>query len=38
MDEFKAFGRGFAEKYGDTEEADEALLDYLLQPYRRKQV
>ena len=33
LDEFKDFCRGFVEKYGD-EEADEAVLNYLLEPYR----
>ena len=37
LDEFKDFCRGFTEKYGDDEKADEAVLDYLLKPYRREQ-
>jgi hypothetical protein len=32
--EFKEFSRGFVEKHGDSEEADEAILDYLLKPYK----
>ena len=36
LDEFKAFSRGFVEEYGDTAEADDALLNYLLEPYREK--
>ena len=35
MDEFKAFSREFVKEYGDNEKADEAVLDYLLEPYRR---
>ena len=35
LDEFKAFSREFVEKYGDNEEADEAILSYLLGPYRK---
>jgi len=34
IDEFKEFSRGYVEKYGDTKEADEALLNYLLKPYQ----
>lgn len=34
LDEFKDFSRGFVEKYGDTEEADEAILNHLLEPYK----
>ena len=33
LNEFKEFSRGFVEKYGDNEEADEAILSYLLKPY-----
>ena len=36
MDEFKAFSREFVEEYGDNEEADEAILSHLLEPYRRR--
>jgi len=35
LDEFRDFSREFVEKYGDTEEADEAILNYLLEPYSR---
>jgi predicted dehydrogenase len=36
LDEFKAYCRGFIEKYGDNEKADEAILTELLEPYKRK--
>jgi predicted dehydrogenase len=36
LDEFKEYSRGFIEKYGDTEEADDAILQELLKPYKRK--
>jgi len=37
LDEFKEFSREFVEEYGDNEEADEAILKYLLQPYSGEQ-
>jgi len=35
LEEFKAFSRGYVEKHGDNEEAEEAILADLLKPYRR---
>jgi predicted dehydrogenase len=37
LDEFKEFSRGYVEKYGDNEQAEEALLSDLLAPYRREE-
>ena len=34
LDEFREFSHGFVEKYSDNEEADEAILSYLLEPYK----
>jgi hypothetical protein len=36
LDEFKKFCHEFAARYNDSAVADEALLDFLLEPYRRK--
>jgi predicted dehydrogenase len=35
LDEFKQYSRGFVDKYGDNEEADDAIVLELLRPYRR---
>jgi len=34
LEEFKEFSRGFVDKYGDGDEAAEAILNVLLEPYR----
>ena len=34
LEEFKRFSRGYVEKHGDTERAEEAILTDLLAPYR----
>jgi predicted dehydrogenase len=36
LDEFKEYARGFVKKYGDNEQAEEALLSELLAPYKAK--
>jgi predicted dehydrogenase len=36
LDEFKRFSRGYVEKYGDCEQADDAIVLALLEPYRRE--
>lgn len=36
LDEFKEFSKGFVKKYGDTEEADDAIVSALLEPYKRR--
>ena len=38
LNEFKAFSHKFIREHGDNEKADEAVLDYLLKPYRREQI
>jgi len=37
LEEFKEFSRGYVTKYGDNEQAEEALLADLLAPYKREQ-
>jgi len=36
LSEFKDFSRGYVEKYGDNERAEEAILKDLLEPYARR--
>ena len=37
LDEFKEFSRGYVTKYGDNEQAEEALLADLLAPYKKEE-
>lgn len=37
LEEFKDFSRGYVEKYGDNDKAEESILTDLLKPYRREQ-
>jgi predicted dehydrogenase len=36
LDEFKEYSRGYVTRYGDNEQADDALILDLLEPYRRR--